>query len=534
VPYLSNGVVRMITAEERDAMESHDLHVPSVSLMTSSESSLDGEPFTNEQRYLGSYWMWVHPMFPVVHKLFFDLQTASPLLKTAILALGAHMLQNSNDMSNARIMHDRAQKVIKKRNISGWHTFRVCDMQALVLHEVFAIFRSRRPPLQFSKSFEDVYRYLLHDPDATNSNASSEVYADAMSGRTALNDLPLTDQIPGLDGKCKQRLLVACYVLDQQHAMLFGRQRTDCLGTSVNGLSGQTLPWIRSQQYWDAPTKSHAQLFAMKVAAGCLAYDQMFEAISDASALTENASWPQDAFRSMAMLGCVTDPTSDLRVCGFPMDDLSDPDALLFAFEQTPRMRLAYHTFMLCRHTPVRDLLAVAGESWVMAEKMSSQSQFVDAQIMVRDFVSAPIADVKRPESPVHFALSHALAVLDIHRKHARTGLMFQEWSIYLAAVLIWARAYVSSEQTRPLPRLSIPNPTETKLSPHELENSVAAVIAAGAGASLTWNEAKNVLSWTKSKIEQVDVPHNWGLTNGALDVLGKLLTRGNEQGWFA
>ena len=74
-----------------------------------------------------------------------------------------------------------------------------------------------------------------------------------------------------------------------------------------------------------------------------------------------------DVFQSMLMMACLSEPAAEAK--GY---QYGDPSAVLSAMEQSPRVKMAYNSFMLCKHTPIRDLLAVAGESWVMAEKMST------------------------------------------------------------------------------------------------------------------------------------------------------------------
>jgi len=96
-------------------MEAQELIIPSASPRSSLDATFDEyTTFTNEQRYLGAYWTWTHALFPVVHKPSFNPHAASPLLRAAMLALGAHMLQNQTDMGNARIIHERCAKVLKK------------------------------------------------------------------------------------------------------------------------------------------------------------------------------------------------------------------------------------------------------------------------------------------------------------------------------------------------------------------------------------------------------------------------------------
>ncbi|KAK4539431.1 hypothetical protein LTR36_010952 [Oleoguttula mirabilis] len=530
----TDGSVRVVTAEERDTMESGDLVTPTATPQGLPSDALEGITFTNEQRYLDAYWTWIHTLYPVVHKRTFNMQAASPLLRASMFALGAHLLQNSTDMSNARILHERCMKTLKRRNIDGSHTFRVCDLQAIVLTEVYSVFKARRPPLQFSKTFVEVYGRLANDSDALNPDLDSMQNDSPMPTQTVRSG-EVFDEFLGfgfvnLDTKCTQRLLFVCYILDQQHATLFGRPR--CINTP-----GLHLPFPGPQLSWDAPHDQQAGVRYQSQRSDSTSYGQVFHAFSDVPTLTEVSETPHDAFQSSLMMACLADPNIDPQSCGFVTDDSVDLSPLLFAVEQSPRVRLAYHTYMLCKDTPIRDLLAVAGESWCMAEKLSSQADYTASQIEAREWargLTEPSLDTSRESHqwPVERALYHARQIMDIHRQHPKTGLLFQEWAIYLAAVVFWARTYVVGSEPRRKPRLSIPSPTEPRLSAQELERTVTAVIDGGA-AAIGWKEAKSVLLWVKAKIERVDMPHNCGLTNSALDVLGKLATRGHEEGWF-
>ena len=98
----------------RDAMEQPDLAVDfGFHESTRLDLGLDGTLRTTEERYLAMYWSLVHPFFPVVHRPSFDMQTASPLLRAAVLALGAQASLDEDDKANARACHERCIKVLK-------------------------------------------------------------------------------------------------------------------------------------------------------------------------------------------------------------------------------------------------------------------------------------------------------------------------------------------------------------------------------------------------------------------------------------
>lgn len=382
-------------------------------------------------------------------------------------------------------------------------------MQAIVLIEVYSIFKSRRPPLQLSKNFDNVYRLLANDASAL---LPTPMDTPVESG-SFCDDLVT-------DAGSKQRLLLTCYTLEQHHSMLFGRLPTDCF---TGGR--QDLPFPSSQKQWDAaPGFEDAP-------ADDTSHERAFDALKAITYMTKPALAPFDAFRSNLLMASLCE--SPFAVLEWT-DGFTDAPILL-ATERSTRCRLVFHTLMLCKNAQIRDLLAVAGESWVMAEKLGTQAEHTAAQIETREWASKAFAEdipAYGFEVPVQRALSHAFSILAIHQQHPRTGVLFQEWAVYLAAVVIWARVYVSRVDGRH-PRLSIPNASEPRPSEGELNHTAAILIERAATPLMGWNEARTILLWAKSKIEKYDVPHTCGLTSGALDVLGKLVTTGNEDGWF-
>lgn len=400
-------------------------------------------------------------------------------------------------------------------------------MQAVFLVELYSVFKARRPPLQFSKAFEDVYRTLAGDPDALNP-LSDDLAMHGMANylQEHVGSMTRADELLS-----KQHLLAACHILDSQHATLFGRRLTSCYAGS-----GMELPFPAALNSWEGrgsaqqPTGPHVRVWQ----------------VLDGGNMDKPAQQQRhDVFQSMFMIACLTDPSSASEGLQ-PSDPSKDLLPVIGTMQQSSQVQLAYNTFMLCKNTPVRDLLAVAGESWVMAEKLSDQAEYVAAQIEARNWASAAgyssgfstaVFHDEEQQAPVRRAVRHALRVFELHMTHPKTGLPFQEWSIYLAAVVIWAFAHVSSSSfsasTLQRPRLSVPDPVQPKTSNFEIEQTVTAVISRSGSVVIEPEEARRVLLWAKAAIEKVNLPHNCGLTSGALDVLGKLVARGTEGGWF-
>lgn len=336
----------------------------------------------------------------------------------------------------------------------------------------------------------------------------------------SLNELmksPLLSQ----GSEIKRRLLLACFVLDQQHALLFGRRRTSC---SHGRPMDFYLP--KSQVDWDsasAPTNDWAKDDTT---------DRIWQAV-DRKTLADSHQEPYDAFQSMVLLACILYPEPDSNAwdCETGMSRLQP------MLRNSPALQLTYETFMLCHHTVVRDLLGVVGESWIMAEKMCSEADFTMSQIECRHWAltvtGKDVSGIPEEQSSIEHAAAHALQILAIHRAHPKTGLIFQEWAVYLSAIVIWAKAYASPAAAEDRKKRVTSNSTLAELSPLEIELTVGAYISAGSDRPPTMADAMAILAWVKSGIERVDIPHNCGLLNGAVDVLGRLLVRGEDERWF-
>ena len=107
--------------ECRDLMESSELAVSGSGLEdASSFLDIGQSELTGEDRCLASFWHWVHPLYPVIHKPSFDFQTASPLLKAAVIALGAQAFDDASDKKHAKVVHERCLKVLKKVSQPYW------------------------------------------------------------------------------------------------------------------------------------------------------------------------------------------------------------------------------------------------------------------------------------------------------------------------------------------------------------------------------------------------------------------------------
>jgi hypothetical protein len=64
--------------------------------------------------YFDNYWRLFHPSFPVVHRATFDRVNESPMLRAAMIAVGAQYSNDPSAKRKSRILHDRCTKLLDK------------------------------------------------------------------------------------------------------------------------------------------------------------------------------------------------------------------------------------------------------------------------------------------------------------------------------------------------------------------------------------------------------------------------------------
>lgn len=106
------GSTRPLSAEAIDVIELQDL--ANVFQSIAVDDCLDGSCFSRESSYVEAYWAGIHDSFPVLHRPTFQPISASPLLRAAVVALGAQCLGGREDLMTAKDLHERCLKILKK------------------------------------------------------------------------------------------------------------------------------------------------------------------------------------------------------------------------------------------------------------------------------------------------------------------------------------------------------------------------------------------------------------------------------------
>ncbi|KAM0697585.1 hypothetical protein Q7P36_002439 [Cladosporium allicinum] len=502
--YLGDAFAMDITTmpEYRDMVEQDELVTPTSAPQAANFGQNQyRHRADNEQRYMEAFWRSVHPAWPVLHRHTFDPSRTSPLLRAAMITLGAHSTGHPIDSGNACILHKRCLKVIRKRNINHSHSFRMEDMQAILLVELFATTRSLRPPLQLSKPFVDTCHYLAREYDADTTNA---LFA-TINSFDSLHGTPCT-----LEAESTRRLLVASYALNIQHSKFFGREATE-----IPDFDLETLSLPQPLHLWDMAITPQAVYY------GEIHCDHFFPQplLHQATMGLQPSGEPLDIFTSMLLLAYTHSKAQDLP-----------PDASHLtptpSSYQSPHVQVAHQTFALTILVPVRALLAVAGESWIQAEKLSSRAEYSKAQNDIRKWTASAAATI---------ALPVAIGILRLHRQHPKTTFLFHEWSLHLAVLVVWAKFYGGRDSTAGEQMLRLEVPSSSVVFGMELDGDVAQLMNGGVnpGAEFAWQDAKRLLTWAKGRLEKTGVARFCGVVNGAKYVLAALVERGDEDGWF-
>jgi len=511
-----------VVPECRDFLEQDELVTP-----TSAPQAANFGPnqfhhrIDNEQRYLEAFWECVHPAWPILYRPSFDSTRASPLLKAAVITLGAHSTGIPIDSGNACILHKRCLKVIRKRTIDQSHSYRIDDMRAIFLVELFAITRSRRPPLQVSKPFVDSYHHLAreHDTDTTNAFLATINSFDSLHHET-----------PGttctFQAESTQRLLTAFYILDRQHSTFFGREATE-----IPDFDPATFSLPQPLHLWDMTFTPQTAYYSDMHCEHFIPQPLLPQAVMNPRPANE-----LDIFTSMLLIAYAH--TMDQGTQSSPSHSTPTPTS----YSHSPHIQLAQQTFNLSAVIPVRALLAVAGESWIQGEKLGSKADYNKAQADIRRWATT--------SNTATIALPLAIEILRLHRLHPRTTFLFHEWSLHLAVLVVWAMFYAGRDRDSTITdhrtlRLSIPISAGTSsesaagvvaVSGLELDGLIAGLANGGAaGAGIEWQVAKRLLMWAKGRMDKAGIARLCGVVSGAVNVLAALVERGDEDEpkWF-
>jgi len=384
---------------------------------------------------------------------------------------------------------------------------RMWDLQITFLAEAFSLYRSRRPLVRFSQRFEDLCTgvsgdilpsmldpakeplQLLHDRDVFFARPLEELAAQPFNSDV---DVVRNWRVQWLHIESTRRLFLATYILEMQQATFFQTLRS---GASID------FPWPCSQSLWEAESLNRWRDLAKQEP---LAPFYLLDALSQAQ---RHKHISYDTFQSAIVNGYFTNS----------QDSVDHPHAREFAqyIEQHPRTLFNHHASMLTIYVPIRDLLAVSGETFVLGEKLATRDQFVQAEMDLRAW--------SRSDNAIK-AVFHATKVIRIAFEEGKCGLLHEEWSLYLAALVCWAYG-MWPVQEGGQPRNQVLGTVHQEMTEFVFALSCCGSTPAEVAGALTFSSVRNCMAWVRDQING----QLGGLVGDAVEVLEKLVNRRHE-----
>ncbi|KIV83028.1 hypothetical protein, variant [Exophiala sideris] len=379
---------------------------------------------------LDYYWQHFHPHFPIVHRPSFLPTKPSPLLASAMAAIGSQYDSRPDAKQYSLTLLEVATKLLRRRD-SITSRSRLADLQTVFLLEILAKFCSRRAEVEMSARFRSLFasldqarRTLATDPLA--------VFRTLRKERTP-EDVARAHKF-WLDHETRRRILQASHVLDHQQVTLFAQAPTIVQHERPRRGGAPSLrcsiPLPCSEELWEtSPVEAWSEKASNTQAPRLRSPQQQ-----------QTPRTPTDYFQAQVSL--VSNP--DL-----PIDQALPRE--LQAGTSGACLTFNCHVVEMARSTPIRQLLVVSGESWILGKKLENEAEFQEAKRTLRAWVDA------NHESST--AIWHATQVLRSRISFASadytntelsvsfhdTHMLHEPWAFYLAALVCWAYGFSTS-----------------------------------------------------------------------------------------
>ncbi|KAK8098387.1 uncharacterized protein PG998_013873 [Apiospora kogelbergensis] len=372
--------------------------------------------------FLDIYWKRFDVLFPLVHRQSFE-AAPNDVLRCAMAAVATQFLDGKDDRSHGYILHDIVSQEVKRvsaapqrrantsapgsKQLSQAPQWNVQIMQAILLHEFFARFRGRKGAVRPSERFQNLYSRVssLTSPISIFDSVTYSLFQDHLFSLVLLSPVsqwhpystsPLqvaSPQVPDpmfgsptpattpedrwvewVEAEARRRMLAACFVLDVHTTMyhqlpLVHRFNTPCPPIPLTAAS-KDLWTARSAGDWEAIG-----------AAGWLNTEPCV--LSDHAVSVEKlASAPPMDNAIYLASEALRLPRSD-NPTGLDRSKTIDPSVtgrISHYFGDSPTA----NTYLAIHYTPLHDLLAVSGESWLFARKITGPRDYLQHQNMLK------------------------------------------------------------------------------------------------------------------------------------------------------
>ncbi|KAJ8122380.1 hypothetical protein ONZ43_g1409 [Nemania bipapillata] len=370
-------------------------------------------------RYLDLYWKDFDTLFPIIHRRSVD-KSADPVLRCAMAAVGSQFLHSKEDRINSHILHGLASQEARRRPQWGIHV-----MQTILLCEFYGRFRGSKGISRPSEPFQSLCSRVVAPQTSIDYDTPTD------TSHRHWDQWIMTES--------RRRLLAACFVLDAHTSMYHEHFVLPHFFTLT-----PRIPLTKPSQYlWQAQ-----DLGAWE---GLINSDQsqLNTAFLDDEEITServNMAPPLDravylASEALSLPRRTAPSTIDLTT------DLN-LDATKRICSLFPGSLVA-NTYLALHYTPLRDLLAVSGDSWLFSRKLLDPEDFNQRRTNVRTWSSSVHAGVAST-----FAAKALLVFFDTKDNipgapnltgrgeqggERGTTDMSDYWALYVCALICWS-----------------------------------------------------------------------------------------------
>ncbi|KAI1418608.1 hypothetical protein F5Y13DRAFT_196409 [Hypoxylon sp. FL1857] len=427
-------------------------------------------------KYLGVYWKCFDTLFPLVHRK--SVKTAADeVLRCAMAAVGTQFLQGKEDRIRGNELHEFAWKEVK--TCTQWN---LQVMQAILLCEFYARFRGRSATRTSSEPFQSLYSRVsslpshstlvgslicstFQDPlfSSVVSFPSGQWYQYSTSSSSQMADHQMPDDFTSsastrndrwnewIDNESRRRLLAACFVLDV-HTSVYYQQNL----IQQSPMSTQPTPLIRpTEGLWAAQSSDEWEMLL-----------NTGPEITQPTTLSDKTPTTEQVAHAPYL-----DQTVFLAAEALRLPKRSSPHILDLSIEvdETSAERIGTlfpesavgNTYLALHYTPLHDLLAVSGETWLFSKKVASAQVFQQHKRRLQLWCGSLHAG-----TAVRFAAKALLAYLD-HTNHSNHNILnaavssdpgeegdpgqgrswnmsdiSDYWAMYVCALICWAHGH--------------------------------------------------------------------------------------------
>ena len=358
------------------------------------------------------------------------------------MAIGSQYDTREDAKEYSLALLEAATKLLSKRDTINSRS-RLTDLQTVFLLEVLSKYRSRRASVQVSPRFRSFYASLTQ--------ARHWISTNPLAVFNRLPKDPNPEELANAhkfwtERETRRRILQASFILDTQQATLFKQQPAMQSVSSIQINTQDTkseMPFPCEDELWESSPIEDWVSNAAK-------FDNIDLSTAAHQALSDKPP-SVDTFSSRLVLSHIVAVPDDKKYG-------EEATAILqrnLDMHGSPSTRFSFHALLTARHTPVRQLLTVSGETWLFGKKVDSEADFLNAMQDLRRWVNDTSQCLK--------ALWHATSLLRIAfdtsarpafdpdhpaYKDRRLNMLHEEWAIYLAALVCWAIGFDASQNS--------------------------------------------------------------------------------------